>query len=168
MVFLSYKSQKSLPYSAAVAAALQVMFMSHPPVSFSGGRWNYIALTSLVCPAWQEGCWGWVVCPARSTSESCGLSIASVRLCWSWVHLPQRSSKKSTDAAASCSVFCFQFSLGNIKVCFLKSDWIPKANAAEAIREKPRQNLDASKWVFNRQLRGSRHLNLCLVRYLDT
>lgn len=44
-----------MPYSAAVAIALQVMFMCHPPVCFPGGRWNYMALTSLMCPAWQEG-----------------------------------------------------------------------------------------------------------------
>ena len=95
MVLLSYKSQKSLPYSAAVAVALKkVMFVSHPPVCFSGSRWNYVALTSLMCLTWQESSWGSVVCPVRSTLENCGLSIASVWLCWSWVH-PRGPAKRA-------------------------------------------------------------------------
>jgi len=39
VVLLSSKSQKSLPYSAAVAVALKkVMFMSHPPIYYSRSK----------------------------------------------------------------------------------------------------------------------------------
>lgn len=28
--------------------------MSHPLIYFSRSRWNYVALTAVLCPAWQE------------------------------------------------------------------------------------------------------------------